>query len=238
MRNFSLSLVLFALAASVGSDPSGAATWQSASLGNAVIPVDRMAPDMRAAYLQSIRTELQAHGYTPAASGTAGREALAAAIGRYQRDAGLPVDGIASKELLDHLMFALPKVYAGKPPHRSKAAPKRVTRRAAPVGPRLQSNGGLMPGFRGLPREPVIARALPAPAKPRAQPTPRVGGSGVVTQLQRHLASRGYYQGKIDGAFDDDVAAAVRKFQKDEKLPVTGVIDGPLLNAILPQTTQ
>ena len=74
MRNFSLSLVLFALAASVGSDPSGAATWQSASLGNAVIPVDRMAPDMRAAYLQSIRTELQAHGYTPAASGTAGRD--------------------------------------------------------------------------------------------------------------------------------------------------------------------
>jgi peptidoglycan hydrolase-like protein with peptidoglycan-binding domain len=40
----------------------------------------------------------------------------AAAIRRYQRDAGLPVDGVASRELLDHLKFVLPKTYAfGRP---------------------------------------------------------------------------------------------------------------------------
>jgi peptidoglycan hydrolase-like protein with peptidoglycan-binding domain len=237
VRIFKTSLVLFALAASAGSHPSSGAPWQSASLGNAVISVDRMAPDMRDAYLRSIRTELQAHGYSAAQSGKIGRAALAGAIRHYQRDAGLPVDGMASKELLDHLMFALPKIYAGRRPQHLETAPEVVARRTEPVRPRARSNGGLMPGFKGLPREPVIARTLPSPSKPLSQPSPRTGGSGVVTQLQRHLASRGYYHGKIDGVFDDEFAVAVRKYQKDKKLPVTGVIDGPLLNEILPHTT-
>ena len=34
------------------------------------------------------------------------------AIRQYQRDAGLPVNGIPTKELLDHLKFSIPKVYA------------------------------------------------------------------------------------------------------------------------------
>lgn len=235
-----LTLALFAIAMSAGPHPSIGATWQSASLGNAVISVDSMAPDMRAAYLQSIRIELHAHGYTTPRLGKAGRKELAAAIRHYQRDAGLTVDGMASKELLDHLMFALPKIYAGRRQRRQEAAPDTVpnivARRTEPIAPRVRSNGGLMPGFAGLPREPVIARTLPPPSESFIQAPPRTGGSGVVTQLQQHLKSLGYYRGKIDGVFDDEFATAVRKYQKDEKLPVTGVIDGPLLNAILPRT--
>lgn len=236
MRKMTLTLALFALVASAGSHPSTGATWQSASVANSAIPVDRMPPDMRAAYLQSIRTELRAHGYTPARSGNANRKDLAAAIRHYQRDAGLTVDGMATKELLDHLMFALPKTYAGRGQRRRATAPKIATRRARPAAPRIRSNGGLMPGFKGLPREPVTARKLPSPSKTPTQPTQRTGGSGVVTQLQQHLASLGYYRGKIDGVVDEEFATAVRKYQKDKKLPVTGVIDGPLLNAILPPT--
>ena len=245
MRKMIPTLALFAVAVSAGPHPSIGATWQSASLGNAVISVDSMTPDMRAAYLQSIRTELHAHGYDTAPSGKAGREELGAAIRHYQRDAGLTVDGMASKELLDHLMFALPKVYAGRRQQRRATAPNTVpntipniiARRAEPIAPRIRSNGGLMPGFAGLPREPVIARKLPPPSKALTEPPPRTGGSGVVTQLQQHLKSLGYYRGKIDGVFDDEFATAVRKYQKDKKLPVSGVIDGPLLNAILPRTS-
>lgn len=234
------TLALFALVASAGSPPTIGATWQSASVANSAISVDRMPPDMRAAYLQSIRTELRAHGYNPTRSGTAGRKNLAAAIRHYQRDAGLTVDGTATKELLDHLMFALPKIYAGRGRLPREAAPKSgpniAVRRTGPIAPRVRSNGGLMPGFKGLPREPVIARKLPSPAKPPAPSPRRAGGSGVVTQLQQHLAALGYYQGKINGIVDENFATAVRKYQKDKNLPVTGVIDGPLLNAILPRT--
>ena len=236
MRNTRIPLALITLLASAGLYPSDAATAQSASRGATVISVDRMAPDMRAAYLKSIRAELRAHGYGAAASGNIGRKDLGDAIRRYQRDAGLTVDGMASKELLDHLMFALPKVYAGHRRHRAGTPPEIAALPAEPAAPRARSNGGLMPGFEGLPRDPVIARTLPSPAKPQARPPQRAGGSGVVTQLQRHLAARGYYRGKIDGVFDDEFGAAVRKYQRDNNLPVTGVIDSALLNAILPQT--
>lgn len=80
-----------------------------------------LAPPVRAQateaiYVAGIQRELLAHGYQPGPiDGIAGartREAIRA----YQRDAGLAVDGKADRRLLDHLKFALPKVYAfGEP---------------------------------------------------------------------------------------------------------------------------
>ena len=85
--------------------------------------VDEMPPQMRKAYIIGIQEELQAHGYRPgAADGRLGPQTVRA-IRRYQRDAGLPVDGVASNELLDHMKFVLPKVYA-----RAAAAPGPATR--------------------------------------------------------------------------------------------------------------
>jgi len=62
------------------------------------------------AIVRGIQRELLAHGY-PAGpvDGIMGRETRAA-IRAYQGDAGLTVDGTASRALLDHLKFALPKV--------------------------------------------------------------------------------------------------------------------------------
>lgn len=71
---------------------------------------------MEAAYVLGVQKELLAHGYRPGpADGIAGPQTRAA-VRAYQRDAGLPVDGIADKRLLDHLKFAQPKVYTfGQP---------------------------------------------------------------------------------------------------------------------------
>lgn len=71
---------------------------------------------MEAAYVRGVQKELLAHGYRPGpADGIAGPQTRAA-VRAYQRDAGLPVDGIADKRLLDHLKFAQPKVYTfGQP---------------------------------------------------------------------------------------------------------------------------
>lgn len=76
------------------------------------IPVDEMAPETARAYITSIQEELTEHGYNPGpVDGKMGPKTHAA-IRAYQRDAGLPVDGFATKELLEHLKFAQPKVYA------------------------------------------------------------------------------------------------------------------------------
>lgn len=71
---------------------------------------------MQTAYVRGVQKELLAHGYRPGpVDGIAGRQTRAA-VRAYQRDAGLPVDGVADKRLLDHLKFAQPKVYTfGQP---------------------------------------------------------------------------------------------------------------------------
>ncbi len=80
------------------------------------VPVDEMTPGMRVAYIRGIQEELAAHGYKPGpADGIIGPRTTRA-IRKYQRDAGLPVTGVATRELLDHMKFVLPKVYARPEP--------------------------------------------------------------------------------------------------------------------------
>lgn len=87
-----------------------------AAAARPVAATESLPPQMEAAYLRGIQKELRAHGYDAGPVDGRMGPRTAAAIRRYQRDAGLPVDGIASKELLDHLKFVLPKTYAfGQP---------------------------------------------------------------------------------------------------------------------------
>jgi peptidoglycan hydrolase-like protein with peptidoglycan-binding domain len=78
--------------------------------------VDDMTPQMRTAYIRGIQEELAAHDYHPGPADGIMGPMTRDAIRHYQRDAGLEVHGVATKELLDHLKFALPKVYASPPP--------------------------------------------------------------------------------------------------------------------------
>jgi peptidoglycan hydrolase-like protein with peptidoglycan-binding domain len=56
--------------------------------------------------------------------------------------------------------------------------------------------------------------------------TLRVGSRGsAVTSLQRRLSSLGYYKGYLDGIFGSQTEAAVRAFQRNNGLSVTGVAD-------------
>ena len=78
--------------------------------------VDDMTPQMRTAYIRGIQEELAAHDYHPGPADGIMGPMTRDAIRHYQRDAGLEAHGVATKELLDHLKFALPKVYASPPP--------------------------------------------------------------------------------------------------------------------------
>lgn len=138
---------------------------------------DEPLPDqMERAYIIGVQEELAAHGYRPGpADGVLGA-ATKRAIRQYQKDAGLPVDGVVSKELLDHLKFAEPKVNA----------------KAGSTGPSRE----------------------------------------LVSEAQRALAERGYYDGEIDGRLGSETREAVRRFQGDAGLPVTGVINKYLIGEL------
>ncbi len=217
-------------------------------------PVQFMSPGLRTAYILGIKEELAEHGYRPGPSEPMLDRAMREAIAAYQRDAGLRIDGVATKELLDHLKFALPKVYAARVPAFPDPAPSRP--RLAPVLPEPmpgvpESRPDLYPGApipllpqtaprheqeeRGRERALNEGEALPAVPLVPVVPAPPSGRGGVVSEIQEELAERGYYDGAVDGRYDAETEAAVRRFQSDAGLPATGQIDTRLLDALLPE---
>ncbi|HEY2424150.1 MAG TPA: peptidoglycan-binding domain-containing protein [Chthoniobacterales bacterium] len=60
-----------------------------------------------------------------------------------------------------------------------------------------------------------------------------LGVSSLVTSVvQTELRKRGYYQGPVNVVIDADSPCAIRSFQTDRRLPVTGSIDSKLLRAL------
>ncbi len=136
--------------------------------------VEEMPPIMESAYIRGIQQELALHGYRPGAVDGRLGGGTRRAIRDYQRDAGLKVDGVATRELLDHLKFAQPKV------------------------------------------------------RKRFKETP----GKFAVQVQQGLKARGYYRATVDGITGPKTRAAIRAFQKDAGLPVTGSIDQNLVNEL------
>lgn len=120
MNAFATRLVLAALGVSLfGLRPAPALAWPAADLGAqlrgglhlvAECPGEAVPPGTLAAYVRGIQQELAVHGYDAGPDDGVPGAKTRAAIRQYQRDAGLAVDGCASRELLDHLNFILPKV--------------------------------------------------------------------------------------------------------------------------------
>jgi peptidoglycan hydrolase-like protein with peptidoglycan-binding domain len=54
----------------------------------------------------------------------------------------------------------------------------------------------------------------------------------VTSFVQSALGKRGYYRGPIDGVIGAGSRRAIRNFQTDQGLPVTGSIDRKLLGAL------
>lgn len=50
--------------------------------------------------------------------------------------------------------------------------------------------------------------------------------------VQARLRQLGWYDGDVSGSFDDQTRTAVRKFQKQQGLPVDGVVDRPTLRTL------
>lgn len=67
---------------------------------------------------------------------------------------------------------------------------------------------------------------------PPTEPTPQ--SDPVVRQIQGILQERGYDPGPLDGALGKKTREALRLFQKDHHLAVTGEIDPDTKSTLLP----
>ena len=54
----------------------------------------------------------------------------------------------------------------------------------------------------------------------------------LAVSVQTKLANKGYYHGQVDGVIGSGSIEAIRRFQADHRLPVTGKIDPKLLKAL------
>lgn len=132
------------------------------------------------------------------------------AVAQFQAAAGITADGIAGPSTWQKLL-PLPEDIstvaaqpAPEPP--VPAEPVTLTEPSTSAGTGSAGTG------------------TPAPLGP---PILRAEASGsAVSQLQKELTELGYYSGPINGSYDEQTVAAVKKFQADQQLSVDGVV-GP-----------
>ena len=56
--------------------------------------------------------------------------------------------------------------------------------------------------------------------------------NATVSAVQSELAKLGYYNGVIDGSLGDQTEAAVARYQEDNDLSVTGIVDAATLQSL------
>ena len=70
-------------------------------------------------------------------------------------------------------------------------------------------------------------------ASPSASPiTSTATPANDVTAAQQRLKDRGYYTGPVDGVIGPNTEAALRRYQRDQRLRVTGKLASPTLRAL------
>jgi putative peptidoglycan binding protein len=57
-------------------------------------------------------------------------------------------------------------------------------------------------------------------------------GNAIVSAVQSQLARLGYYNGVIDGVLGDQTEAAIARYQEDQDLSVSGIVDAATLQSL------
>ena len=97
-----------------------------------------------------------------------------------------------------------------------------------PVKPAVTES---IPAVTPRPR-PVEATSAPAPAKSAAPSAPRAPGE-IITDIQRELARRGYYDGTVDGLYGPRTDGAIRDFEQAAGLKPSTEPSEALLQAMV-----
>jgi len=194
-----------------------------------------------AAYSETVRQvqlQLNAKGYSAGpADGYIGAMTRSD-IRSYQRNNGLAVDGEASDALLAHMRDEQPQRASSQDDARQERIVGRTQRRLKTLGYYVEETGKLdrrtvnairadeydqrLPITGQLTRE--LARHIREEARARGveedrrapQPDP------TVARIERGLEARGYATGAVDSIADARTEAAIRAYQRDRGVAVTG----------------
>src|SRR5262245_40611846 len=188
--------------------------------------------------LADLQWQLAVHGYDPGASDGSVGPRTQDAIEEYQADAGLPVDGQPSPSLLEHLQYTDPPVL-----NRRTAQARREPTYSAPSGESDNADTG--PSYDNGPSNdtgPSYDNGGGYGQPEPAQPAPMIGAAPSLMQvytatIQQELARRGYDPGRVDGVLGAQTEAAIRDFEEDNGLPVTGQVSLELVNYLRLVTT-
>jgi hypothetical protein len=173
------------------------------------------------------------------------RDLLRRALGRNPLDVvGIVVLLIAAGAILANALYRQPGPH---PAPIFSVKPRPVATEPAEIVPPLPRT---RPAVAAAPKPETVASsqaapvdALRAPVKPET-PAPRAsarpdpiadiiaGPSPRVTALQRALNDFGYGPLKATGNYGSETIAAVKKFERDRKMPVTGQISPRLLQEL------
>jgi peptidoglycan hydrolase-like protein with peptidoglycan-binding domain len=166
---------------------------------------------LTSAEIGELQWQLAVHGYDPGTADGAVGWRTRQAIADYQQDAKLPIDGEPSAALLSHLRYTNPPVRSarllaslGAGPSSGAASPPRPVASPSAAGP----IGG------DLTAVPISAELL----------------ATYTTAVQEALQAKGYRPGAADGLLGPRTRAAIRRYQQDYGLPVTGEVSLALLN--------
>ncbi len=81
--------------------------------------------------------------------------------------------------------------------------------------------------------DPPLWSSGPEGNRPEAsRPPASAGPDSLVEAVQTELANRGYFKGKVDAMFRDDTKESIRKFQADNHLAVTGLLNNATLTML------
>jgi hypothetical protein len=88
-------------------------------------------------------------------------------------------------------------------------------------------------GYRSYPRTAIGLSIYSRPTY-AARPVYRgeVVNNRLAVDVQRELKRRGYYYGSIDGVIGNGSRAAIRAYQRDQRMAITGRIDSALLRSL------
>jgi peptidoglycan hydrolase-like protein with peptidoglycan-binding domain len=204
------------------------------------------APAVSSQTIAEIQGLLQQRGYVvPKARGTLDA-ATVAAIRSYQADASLPVTGTASPSLLANLKVGTDGIASDA---LTRAQVARLQGELSKhgydpgpqdgiVGPKVRTAIRSYQSDSGLPGtgEATVGLLAHIQNAEQANNSDVVGETATadpaVTRLESELQRHLYYVGDVDGEVDDQTVAAIRAYQRDAGLPVTGTPSPALLRIL------
>jgi peptidoglycan hydrolase-like protein with peptidoglycan-binding domain len=156
--------------------------------------------------LRAVQRELAARGFDVGPMDGKPSEKTRVAISDYQKAQGLPVTGVATDELLRHILLGA-SLQTG-------VATGSVTKIASAAA---------------KPKAPTVDGAKSKQATAEGAKSKL---DATVKSVQQTLADLGYAPGPVDGAVGEATTRAISTFQRDRKMAVTGRITPELLREL------